>query len=189
MASDPDLELLRGWTRGDRSCAGDLVRRHRTAVHDFVRRRLSGDLDDVVHETFLVCLEKAAGFRGESSVRTFLLGIAKRQCQVEGRRRAKLKRVAVSAMDLDTRPPVAEAVDDLEGALVDLENALADARIPDDLRTVLELTFWRGLTRDQAAKMLGTPSGTVASRIRRAKEKLRDLVKSLGEDASSGSEL
>jgi DNA-directed RNA polymerase specialized sigma24 family protein len=50
------------------------------------------------------------------------------------------------------------------------------ARLPSKLRTTLELFYWGGLTESEIASLSGRPIGTVASRIRRAKVKLKAFL-------------
>ena len=50
------------------------------------------------------------------------------------------------------------------------------SRLPAEQREALNLAFFGGLTRDEIAKHLYTPTGTVKSRIRRGLHGLRELV-------------
>jgi DNA-directed RNA polymerase specialized sigma24 family protein len=58
------------------------------------------------------------------------------------------------------------------------ETELEDAirTLPNELRTVFELSYWHDLVNTEIAEALGMPVGTVAARISRATEKLRHLM-------------
>ena len=49
----------------------------------------------------------------------------------------------------------------------------AVSRLPEDLRKVITLKYFGGYTTQEIADMLKIPTGTAASRIRRAIEQLR----------------
>lgn len=64
------------------------------------------------------------------------------------------------------------------GAHMDLERALG--RIPEEFRTPLLLAEVEGLSLEEVARIMDCPVGTVKSRIFRAKERLRALLKDYG---------
>jgi RNA polymerase sigma factor (sigma-70 family) len=59
---------------------------------------------------------------------------------------------------------------------VEQENKLRRllARIPTELRVVVHLHYWDGLSSGEIAGLLDVPIGTIASRLRRAKLMLRE---------------
>jgi RNA polymerase sigma-70 factor (ECF subfamily) len=63
-------------------------------------------------------------------------------------------------------------------AHTDLERALH--RLPEDFRTVLLLAEVEGMPLEEVARVMECPVGTVKSRIFRAKERLRELLKDYG---------
>jgi len=75
-----------------------LFEEHVDALYEFVHYRVGGDralAEDVVQDTFVIAIEKLAGFQGGSSLRTWLCGIARNLIRA-GRR----KRRAASLPDL-----------------------------------------------------------------------------------------
>jgi len=74
-----DLALVRRSAQGDREAFDTLLARHQASVFRLARY-LTGNQDqaeDVLQQTFLSAWQGAAGFRGESSIRTWLLTIAR----------------------------------------------------------------------------------------------------------------
>jgi RNA polymerase sigma-70 factor (ECF subfamily) len=57
---------------------------------------------------------------------------------------------------------------------VELEDAIRT--LPDDLRTVFQLSYWHDLVHSEIAEALGMPLGTVAARISLATKQLRHLL-------------
>jgi RNA polymerase sigma-70 factor (ECF subfamily) len=127
--------------------------------------------DDLTQETYLRAFGALHRFEGRSSVRTWLLAIARRVCAdaVRSRRRRRVTLVADEA-DLDALAPVADGVAD--GAVVtDLL-----ARLDPDRREAFVLTQLLGLPYAEAAEVVGCPVGTIRSRVARARA---DLVAAL----------
>ncbi|MET7280505.1 sigma-70 family RNA polymerase sigma factor [Kribbella sp. NPDC005582] len=157
--------------------AGDLV-----ALDNFVRalqldvRRyvahLSADpqsADDLTQETFLRALKSLHRFEGRSSARTWLLSIARRTVADDLRRKASRPRIS----DHDWQQAAEQAQPrNLPGfddaiALTDLLDSL-----PPDRREVFVLTQLVGLPYAEAATHLGCPTGTIRSRVARARSTL-----------------
>jgi len=65
-----------------------------------------------------------------------------------------------------------------KGAHMDLERALG--RLSEEFRTPLLLAEVEGLSLEEVARIMDCPVGTVKSRIFRAKERLRGLLKDYG---------
>src|SRR3954467_12280806 len=136
--------------------------------------------DDLTQETYLRAFGSLHRFEGRSSVRTWLLAIARRVCAdaVRSRRRTRLTLVRDDA-DLealaptDAADPVGEA-----GAVGDLLGRLDPAR-----REAFVLTQLLGLPHAEAAAGGGCPGGTAPSRGARARA---DLVAALQDGADDG---
>jgi RNA polymerase sigma-70 factor (ECF subfamily) len=146
---------------GDRAALATLVARTQADVWRLCRH-LGGraDADDLTQEVYARALAALPRFRGESSVRTWLLVIARRTVADTIRRSARARR----------RQPVAvEHVPDHAGAVA------LDARIGElepDRRAAFVLTQLLGLPYAEAAAVCGVPVGTIRSRVARAREQL-----------------
>ena len=130
--------------------------------------------DDLTQETYLRAFASLHRFEGRSSVRTWLLTIARRVCAdaVRSRRRRRLTLVR-EERELELLGPAAGGDPVADGASVtDLL-----ARLHGDRREAFVLTQLLGLPYAEAAEVVGCPVGTIRSRVARARA---DLVESLG---------
>jgi RNA polymerase sigma-70 factor (ECF subfamily) len=138
-----------------------------------------GTADDLTQETYLRAFAALPRFEGRSSVRTWLLVIARRVCAdaVRSRRRNRLALVRDDA-DLEAlaAPDTADRVGEA-GAVGDLL-----ARLDPDRREAFVLTQLLGLAYAEAAEVAGCPVGTIRSRVARARA---DLVAALEADGDA----
>jgi RNA polymerase sigma-70 factor (ECF subfamily) len=140
-----------------------------------------GSADDLTQETYLRALGSLARFEGRSTVRTWLLSIARRTCAdaLRARRRRRLTLVRDDA-DLEAMAAVA-APDDADriGQRAAVDDLLA--RLDPDRREAFVLTQLSGLSYAEAAEVAGCPVGTIRSRVARARA---DLVAALEGDTA-----
>ena len=172
-----DMNLLRAWHAGDKAAGSELVDRHLGSVDRFFHNKIS-DPDDLIQSTFLACLESAHRFRGASSFRTFLLGIANivwlRHCKERFGPRTHAALEVASVIDMSQTP-----IEILEVREEDRLLLAALRRLPIALQVVFELRYWEQLKVAEVAEVLDTPMGTVADRINRGKKKLVKLLEEL----------
>jgi RNA polymerase sigma factor (sigma-70 family) len=167
-----DRDLLRRFveTRGEAAFAA-IVARHGPLVWQVCRRLLchEQDAEDAFQATFLVLARQAARVRKQASLKSWLYGIATRVAlslrRSAARRRAREQRATVRAPDGPARA----------AALAELQAILAEevGRLPEHLRAPLVLCCVEGQSKPEAARQLGWPEGTVASRLARARATLR----------------
>jgi RNA polymerase sigma-70 factor (ECF subfamily) len=176
-----DLELLDQWRNGDNSAGSALVKRHFAALHRFFSNKARGHEEDLIQQTFVACVEAKDAFRGESTFRAYLFGLARFQLLTHYRklyRNPTLELTTSSVQDLGTSPT---------GALARREERelleLALQHIPVDQQIALELSYWEELSAPEMARVLGVPENTVYSRIRRAKSHLKEALERLSNDA------
>ncbi|MDB5307179.1 MAG: hypothetical protein JWO38_1381 [Gemmataceae bacterium] len=178
-----DGELLARFLRSrDEDSLAALVRQHASMVWGVCRRLLNHhDAEDAFQATFLVLVRKAADVPREA-VANWLYGVA-RQTAVRLRATAAKqgrRETQVVNMPEPTMPEVRDA--DLQ-RVVDEELS----RLPDHYRGVVVLCDLEGMTRKAAARQLGIPEGSVASRLSRARAILAKRLAQRGVVISSGS--
>jgi RNA polymerase sigma-70 factor (ECF subfamily) len=130
---------------------------------------------DATQQAFLIAAERLSDIRAGSE-RAFLFGTALRLAKTAFRtmRRFQLED------DMDTRPDPAlrdEHLTDLTRAREIADRVLS--RLEPDLLSVFVLFELEGMSSPEIAKLIDIPVGTVASRLRRARESFRSEVKAL----------
>jgi len=173
-----DLELLAAWREGDRQAGGELFDRHFVAIRRFFRSKVGDDYEELVQRTFARCVEVQQRFRGDGKFRSYLFAIAAnvlREHLREHHRGKQFDGDVSSVVDL-ALPGPATAAGARREQVVLLE---ALRRLPVNDQIVLELFYWEQLTSAEIADVLELPHGTVRSRLRLARDRLRGHVDEL----------
>lgn len=168
---------------GPRSLASDDDVRLRRVVreyHDFVWRSLrrmgvpEHGAEDAAQQVFLVMAGRLNAVSYDNE-RSFLFGtvirVASDVRRAQARRRELIGEDAAEPVD---ESPSAEAIVDEKKAREMLDRILES--MPDDMRTVFVLSELEELVAPEVAEVLGIPVGTVASRLRRAREHFQTAV-------------
>lgn len=128
--------------------------------------------DDLTQETYLRVLTSLRRFRGRSSVRTWLLSIARRVVADHIRSKRRRPRTTVRVDDIDPadehRYAKAAGFEDV------VEVNLMLQGLDKNRREALLLTQVLGLSYEETAEVCGCALGTVRSRVARAREQLLD---------------
>src|SRR5262249_6700332 len=127
------------------------------------------DAEDAFQATFLLLVRKAGVLRRPEALGPWLYGVAYRTA-IKARAGTARRREREQPVTVE---PVAGPADDLVWR--DLRPVLDDAvsRLPTKYREPVVLCYLQGRTNAQAARQLGVPVGTVATRLARAREQLR----------------
>ena len=158
-----DLQLVRSAIAGDRMALATIVRETQDHVWRYCAYLGRGsDTDDLVQDTYLRALRSLRRYEGRSSLRTWMLSIARRVC-ADAVRSARRRR-AIDALFVREHP-VSDPGDRIAYAL------LIDALTP-DRREAFVLTQIVGLSYADAAEVCGVALGTIRSRVARARDEL-----------------
>jgi RNA polymerase sigma factor (sigma-70 family) len=179
-----DGELLNRFLReGDGAALAAVVRRHAPMVWGVCRRLLRSyhDAEDAFQATFLVLVRKGASLGAKELVANWLYGVA-HQTAVRLRVLAAKRGVRERQMIDTPEPVVTEPSGDDLLPLLDQELHL----LPQRFRVLIVLCDLEGKTRKEAARQLGCPEGTVASRLARARALLARRFARHGLAVSSG---
>ncbi len=171
--------------------AADARLRTLMAEHfDFVWRQLrrlglSEDrADDGAQQVFIVAARKLDEI-AVGRERSFLFGTAMRVAADARRSTARRREVASEGASEPTDPtPHADELLDQRRARAMLDDALREMDL--DLRAVFVLFELEEMTMAQIAKLLELPPGTVASRLRRAREEFDSAVRRWKADGARG---
>lgn len=166
--TEADL-IARALAGRDPEAFGTLVALHQSAVRRFLRSqcRDAAWADDLAQETFVLAYRRLAGFRGDASFLSWLLGIAHNLY-----RNARRGRREPPAEEGDAVPATDPA--GLSDLRQDLDAAVA--QLAEEERTVIHLAYGQGLSHREIAAATGMPMGTVKTHLARGKDRLRGLL-------------
>ncbi|MEO7579342.1 MAG: sigma-70 family RNA polymerase sigma factor [Massilia sp.] len=163
---------------GERAAFDQLIKRWQTPLWRYARN-LTGSkhaADDVAQEVWLRVLRGIARLRDGAGLRAWLFGIA-RNILMDRLRQQYAWPVSDEA-DFDSLAAADEGWAEHEIELAALQTALA--ALPLRENEVLTLFYLQELTLEQIAALLGIPSGTVKSRLFRARKMLRQQLDQQG---------
>lgn len=176
-----DQALLARSAAGDRVAFEQVVERHQASIYRFARLIVNRpeDAEDVLQQTFLSAWQGASGFRGDASVRTWLLTITRHAALRARHTRAREAEQVVSLDDLgvlagwgvpdpETLAVAAERRAQLDAALQSLTS---------DERVVMTLRDLEGLSGEETASVLGVSVSAMKSRLHRARMTFAARVK------------
>jgi RNA polymerase sigma-70 factor (ECF subfamily) len=165
-----------------------LFDRHGPAIHSYVARRLGPDAaDDITAEVFLIAFQRRRGYKtAHANARPWLYGIA---TNLVGRRRrdeVRLFRAIARSGENSPAESLAEQVTNRVAAQA-IRGRLASAlsRLPGAQRDVLLLRA-SGLSCQEIAAAISVPPGTVASRLARARRRVRAELEDLNSSEVPG---
>jgi len=174
-----DLEILNRSILGDSVAVGELYKRYFSLVRRFFMSKfLSAEVDDLTQQTFEILFRSLERFRGEGSLRQYIIGIARHVLLRSLREKSR-------RADYDCDPDELEI---LAGCSTSHEEHVQNRMQVDVLiaalsslpllsQRILELYYFEERSASQCAETLGIPEGTVRGRLRLAKHALRRALK------------
>lgn len=178
---ESDERLMARLAGGDESALAPLLERYRGSLYGFLARRVGeADADDLFQETWLRVVRYGDRFDSERRFSTWLFQIANNLCRDRGRRREVRDRHRLAAQAQAREDPARRRAPPIEG-VIDVRERVA--RLPDRLREVLVLRYYRDLPEKEIARIAGIPAGTVKSRLHAAVKALRAQETEAGDEA------
>src|SRR5262245_28611714 len=174
-----DAELLARFARQRDEAAFELlVWRHGPMVLSLCQRLLrhEQDAEDAFQATFLVLVRKAGSISKREALASWLYKVAYRiACRARSR-------APVPCHQAERMPDLPAADDQSEVIWREVRSLLDEevARLPEAYRRAVVLCYLEGKTNAEAARLLGWPLGTVASRLTRARDRLRAALQRRG---------
>jgi RNA polymerase sigma-70 factor (ECF subfamily) len=169
-----ERELVAAVLRKDRKAAAQFVAAHIDAVYAYARHRLTprADLvDDVVQDVFLAALNGLSGFHCESSLRAWLLGIARHKVEDVYRQRLRSPEAFddVGAADEESLSDTTTLDQRIDTARIRAKARRVLAQMPERYGLILLWRYWeQRSTRDMAAA-IGTTEKSVERTLARAR--------------------
>lgn len=169
-----DEELIQDWRSGRQEAGEALFERYYDGVYRFFCNKLGQDIRDLVHQTFVGCLEGRERLRAGASFRSYLFAVAHNVLRMHLRQRYRAELVdldTVCAYELSPGPSSLLARSREERCLLD---ALRSISLEQQI--VLELRYWEEMTSPEIAEVLDIPENTVRSRLSRAHASLKEAM-------------
>lgn len=185
-AADDLLERARA---GDAAAFGEIVRAYQVPVYRAALAALGSpaEAEEAAQDAFVAAFRRLEGFRGDSSLKTWLVAIAWRKALTRRRRRQWLhvhKAAGDSPESPDPVDGLADASPGPQAALLTAELRQQIRRLirslPSKLRDPLLLIASGTYSYEEAAAILRVPVGTAKWRVSEARRVLREKLRSLG---------
>jgi len=172
---DDDFSLIKRFIEGDQSTFNSLVQRHKEKVRNIIYLTIGNHdlVDDIAQEVFLTVYKNLNNFRFESQFTTWLYRITVNKCK-DHLRKMKIRNIfspireSEEELGYNPRPEESDIKEIVQNAI---------AKLPEKLRVPLLLKDIEGLSYQEIAESVQCEIGTVKSRIFRAREGLRDILK------------
>lgn len=175
-----ERELVASVLRKDRKAAARFVAAHIDAVYAYARHRLAprADLvDDVVQDVFLAALNGLETFQGQSSLRTWVIGIARHKIEDVYRQRLRLPEAlddldGVEAESLSETIPLDDRIDTARRRA---KARQVLARMPERYGLLLLWRYWEQRSTRDMAVAIGTTEKSVERTLARARARFKEL--------------
>ena len=187
-----NAELIQRILEGDDAAFADLVRKYQKRVHALAWRKI-GDFhiaEDITQEAFLQVYRKLATLKDPNQFPGWLYVIANRRClawlrqkriQTQQLEETDITMAESSSYSRHVAAEQAESATETKRELV--KNLLAKLKESD--RTVLTLYYFGEMTYAEISEFLGVSVNTVATRVHRARERLKQYEPMIREALSS----
>jgi RNA polymerase sigma-70 factor (ECF subfamily) len=186
---DIDRQLVARAQRGDKQAFELLVEKYQRKLARLLSRfiRDPAEVEDVTQEAFIKAYRALPAFRGDSAFYTWLyrIGIntAKNYLMAMGRRAPTSTEVEADEAEGFEEGEQLRDINTPESLL--LSNEIAQTvnatieRLPEELRTAIQMREIEGMSYEDIAKAMDCPIGTVRSRIFRAREAIAEQLRPL----------
>jgi RNA polymerase sigma-70 factor, ECF subfamily len=170
-----DFSLIKRFIEGDQSTFRILVQRHKEKVRSIIYLTVNNNeaVDDIAQEVFITVYKNLKYFRFESQFTTWIYRITVNKCK-DHLRKMKIRNIFTPFKDPDTEHGYRPLKDDIDIPEIVRE---AISKLPEKLKVPLLLKDIEGFSYQEIAESIQCEIGTVKSRIFRARESLRNLLK------------
>ncbi len=174
--------------RGDADAFEQLVVSYRDQVFRLALRMCGSeaDADEVAQEAFLSAWKALPNFRGESQFSTWLYQLTT-HAAIDLMRREKRQIAAADITEVSAADPAPSPQQQAEQS--EQREIVRDAilQLAPEQREVVVLRFMEELSYEEIGAVLKLPSGTVKSRLNRAKAQLKEILSKSGNLFGAGS--
>ncbi len=190
LPSDSNADLQKRLHDGDRTVVGELYEIYFDRLYSLVFNQVDRNRDiaeDIVQETFLAALKSAKGFRGQSSIYTWLCSIAYHKIADHYRRQSRERKHMVSGIDVDMID-VADNPSNKSHPESSIESAemrqvvnQALAKLPFDYRQVLILKYVEEMSVLEISQIMERSPKAIEGLLTRSRKALQTHLAGLRE--------
>ena len=193
MDNTEDQALIDRFKNGDNSAFGEIVLKYQNKTYNLCRHMLASrqDAEDAAQEVFLKAYQALPRFQPEAALYTWLYRIAVNTC-LDYKRIPILESLFGTSQegeflihDRASDDPSPEALYQSKEIDIGLRKSLG--KLSPKLRAIIILKEMEDLSYEEIAETIGISMGTVKSRIARAREELKKLMKDFREQNDNNS--
>ncbi len=175
LSLDDDFSLIKRFIDGEESVFRFIVQRHKEKVRNIIYMTMGSndDVDDIAQEVFITVYRNLHQFKFQSQFTTWLYRVTVNKCK-DHIRKMKIRKIFSPIKDSDREVGYNVSVEESNTAEL-VHDAIN--KLPDKLRIPLLLKDIEGFSYQEIAETVQCEIGTVKSRIFRAREGLKDLLK------------
>jgi RNA polymerase sigma-70 factor (ECF subfamily) len=176
-----EKDLVRASLNGDQIAFGEIVNRYQKMVARTVKGMLGDTVfaEDIGQEVFINLYHSLSEFRGEAKLSTYIQKIAINLTLNEIKRRKRFfSMFSQKANNEMYEFEIADHDSEEKREAAEIVNKALLAMEP-KFRAILTMRMLQGYSTKETAEILNLPIGTVLSRLSRAQEQLRNILKKL----------
>jgi RNA polymerase sigma-70 factor, ECF subfamily len=177
MFSQDEIKLIKRFKSGDQAVFEEVVKVYQDRIYNLCHYLLGNhqDAEDAAQDIFIKVFRSLAQFKPEASLFTWLYRIGVNTC-LDYKRKSRPVSDQSDALDLrpSTEPSPEQTLQSQEIGLA-IQAALRQLSKP--FRAIIVLKEIEGLEYEEIAKVMNISIGTVKSRLSRAREELRRILK------------
>ena len=190
-----DIELIQRILSGDETAFSDLVKKYQKSVHALAWRKI-GDFhiaEEITQDTFLLAHKKLTSLKNPSQFAGWLYVITDRLCKAWFRKKQLKKRLDMQSLETTSEETLEKTdyarytAEQREKEAVDHQRDIVQKlleKLPESERTVMVLYYLGEMSCEEIGRFLGVSPNTVKSRLRRARESLKNQEHLISETLS-----
>ncbi|MCA9717792.1 MAG: sigma-70 family RNA polymerase sigma factor [Myxococcales bacterium] len=186
QANASDSELLRCWRAGDHRAGNLLLQRYWDSLFRFFCNKADEQLaSDLIQQTMLACVRGRDRLRDDNKFAAYLFRTAyntfkqSMRMRYRDQGRSPFAEQSIASLGITPNERMTQKAEQ-RLLLRALRNLVLDDQV------ILELYYWENLSRREVALLLDIQDGAAASRIRRARERLKKMISRLASDPELG---
>lgn len=164
-----DLSLLAGIKNRDQESLERLYQNYFPRLNRFITQMTQDPEEtlDVINEVFLTVWNQADRFRGDSSLSSWIIGIAYNKSLSALRKRRKWLSFSNDLDEVVAESTSSSTMDDIKTMI---------KKLSPEQRAMMELTYYFGYSYDEIASMLGCTPSVVRDQLYHARKKVKKLM-------------